>query len=428
MAPGIYPSEQPGEWWEQFENEVGTIYAEVGRVYPDHADRASLRWHGRTAYDIGAGLEPEASKAKHLRELRQELGLPFDPSTITRLHVDGPFFRNEANVRWNWQGMTGFSLAYDLAEDAQGSVERFLDFAAVHRVTLVRVLTTAVNLFDLPPLLGRVMAERVLRLAHQRGLYVELVGLADTALRTFDHHEHLARLGELAARHPNCLIEVANEPNHPTQESRVADPVYLAELAQQIPTSVLHSLGASHGADDENRIYWIGDYATVHGERKGGWDSVRHTREMQAIRDDVEYRMPVVNDEPDRNLSPDQHLGMALLTSLYSLGDTFHYAGGLRGQIPSGDELTAFQARQRGWAALPPHWFGSYCNNSTVSCHGAIESWDTAQIVRLYGALDGDAGYVVGLGVQSDASIRWNWRRELLVNEGQARLWRIAKP
>jgi hypothetical protein len=73
-----YPSEDPdGGWWgQEFDVKVKATYAEAGRVYPDPADQKSLRWCGRTAYDICDGMTKEAALAKHLGELRVALGLP----------------------------------------------------------------------------------------------------------------------------------------------------------------------------------------------------------------------------------------------------------------------------------------------------------------------------------------------------------------
>ena len=72
-----YPSESPaGGWWGQvFDVQVAKRYAAVHRPYPDPNDPQSLRWCGRTAYDIRDGLTKEASLAKHLKELEEELGL-----------------------------------------------------------------------------------------------------------------------------------------------------------------------------------------------------------------------------------------------------------------------------------------------------------------------------------------------------------------
>lgn len=79
MAQQPYPSEEPVVgWWDAvFTPEVRARYARVGLAYPDN-DRA-FRWASRTAYDIAAGMTKEASLAKHLLELEQELGLTPDP-------------------------------------------------------------------------------------------------------------------------------------------------------------------------------------------------------------------------------------------------------------------------------------------------------------------------------------------------------------
>jgi len=67
-----YPDEQT--WWPAFEAEAEALYAEAGQTL----SWAAFRWSARTAWDIGAGMEAEQSKAKHLAELRTALGL--DPA------------------------------------------------------------------------------------------------------------------------------------------------------------------------------------------------------------------------------------------------------------------------------------------------------------------------------------------------------------
>ena len=352
-----------------------------------------------------------------------------------RLHVCGIQFCREDGTRWNWYGLTAFSLAYDISQGREDDVIRFLNWSAEHSVTIVRVLTTnyataTAGLFDLDPAIGRDAAERVLQLAAERGLYAELVGLAGTAKRTFDHSDHLQQLGALCEHYPNCLIEVANEPNHPSQASQVKDPKYLQSLRAHIPSHVLTALGAAHGPSDESQDYTGGDYVTVHGDRRngeGGWRWVRHTREMQAQRDHHHHK-PVVNDEPGRNVpNVDQHLALGLLTRLYSIGDTFHYAGGLRGKIPQGDELLAFLARQRAWQALPQDWTGRYSRATLAG--DPIKSIDGTQVLRAYSSLRPTEGYVLGLRVDSESSIRWgnNWNAAYRIIEGKTRLWYVTK-
>lgn len=385
---------------------------------------------------LSMGINGIVIKADHYREkivdvnLQHELESVYfiEPlvQTLQRLHTNGPIFMKEDGTRWNWQGVSAFSLAYDIATGQEPKVIAFLDWCVANDVTIVRVFTTAVNMFDLDPGTGRDAAGRILQLARDRGLYVELVGLADTAQRAFDHRDHLDRLGDLALRYTNSLIEIANEPNHETQAPEAKDPIYLLSLGNMVPAEVPLSSGASHGADDENPIYWHLDYATVHGDRKGGWDSVRHTREMQRIRDNG-HVMPVVNDEPDRNLTSDQHLGMSLLCRIFSLGDTVHLAGLRYSQIPQGDELLAFNARQRGWNAVPKDWTGRYSRATLAG--DPIVSLDDSQVLRAYSSLRENEGYVVGLGVKSDSSIRFGngWSGTFQIDEGQARLWHVTR-
>jgi hypothetical protein len=64
-----YPAEET--WWKAFEAEQAALYATAGQS----VNWAAFRWSSRTGYDIGAGMEKDAAKAKHLAELRAELGL-----------------------------------------------------------------------------------------------------------------------------------------------------------------------------------------------------------------------------------------------------------------------------------------------------------------------------------------------------------------
>lgn len=70
-----YPSESPdGGWWGQVADvQIAATYARKGIPYP--SDQKSLRWVGRISYDIRDGMTKEASLAKHIKELEQELGL-----------------------------------------------------------------------------------------------------------------------------------------------------------------------------------------------------------------------------------------------------------------------------------------------------------------------------------------------------------------
>jgi hypothetical protein len=64
-----YPDEPT--WWAAFEAEQEALYAQAGQT----VNWSAFRWSSRTGYDIGAGMDKDQSKAKHLAELRHELGL-----------------------------------------------------------------------------------------------------------------------------------------------------------------------------------------------------------------------------------------------------------------------------------------------------------------------------------------------------------------
>lgn len=68
----LHPYPDEPTWWHQFEQEEAACYAQAGQAL----NWAAFRWSSRTAYDIAAGLEKEAAKAKHFAEMRAELGLP----------------------------------------------------------------------------------------------------------------------------------------------------------------------------------------------------------------------------------------------------------------------------------------------------------------------------------------------------------------
>jgi hypothetical protein len=96
MIAQPYPDERT--WWRTFDIAVAARYAAVGRVYPDPADHECFVWRGRTAYDIGAGMDPELSQAKHLQELDEALGItptPPIPLPAGRVVADGHSFARD---------------------------------------------------------------------------------------------------------------------------------------------------------------------------------------------------------------------------------------------------------------------------------------------------------------------------------------------
>ena len=125
-----------------------------------------------------------------------------------------------------------------LARGRAAEVETYLNWCAAQGLTVVRVLTMAENLFALEPEHGRAALPRLLTMAAERGLYVEIVALADTGAIRLDIDEHVREVGAIAGRHPNALVELANEPGHHTQAERIDDTSELAKLASLVPEPV----------------------------------------------------------------------------------------------------------------------------------------------------------------------------------------------
>ena len=270
------------------------------------------------------------------------------------LSVDGTAFR-KGKDRFEWRGITAFRLVEQIAHGRERDAIAYLDWAAGQRLTVVRVLVMARHLFALDPEKGRAALPRLLQLAADRGLYVEIVPLADTNDLAVDHQAHVKSVGAIAAKHWNALVEIANEPWHPTQDKRLHDPAYVERLAQLIPGPVPVALGSVEGADG----YAAGDYVTWHSprsDRDNGWGHVLALAEGAGLLD--KWKKPLVGDEPigaadksipgRRDSEPARFAAAAALSRLAGLGATFHYEGGLQARVPAGRELACFTAWQAG--------------------------------------------------------------------------------
>jgi hypothetical protein len=261
----------------------------------------------------------------------------------------------DGQTRFDWRGITAFRLVEQIAHGGEAQAIAYLDWARTQKVTVVRVLTMAKHLFQLDPADGLKALPRLLTLAAERGLVVEVVALADTADMPLDLPQHLKAVATIAAAHPNAIVEIANEPWHSTQDPRLHDPAFAKALADLVPAELPVALGSLEGGDGYAAA---GRYATWHSPRSNdadGWGHVLALAEGAALI--ARWRKPVVSDEPigaaealvpgRRDNDPRRFAAAAALTRVAGLGATFHYEGGLQARLPSGKELEAFQA----WSA-----------------------------------------------------------------------------
>jgi hypothetical protein len=276
----------------------------------------------------------------------------------THLVVKGAdFFDGES--RFVWRGISAFRLV-ELTGRAEADAIAYLDWARGQRLTVVRVLTMATQLFQLSPDAGLKALPRLLSLAAERGLFVEVVALADTGGTTLDLAQHVKAVGVIAAAHTNALVEIANEPYHPTQDVRLHNPAFVASLVELIPASVPVAAGSLEGREGYAEA---GRYATWHAPRSAeldGWGHVLELTEGAVLIS--RFQKPVISDEPigageedtlgRRDNEPRRFGAGAVVTRLAGLGTTFHYEGGLLARIPVGKELECFQAWSQGLDAV----------------------------------------------------------------------------
>ena len=274
-----------------------------------------------------------------------------------RVGIDGTLFTNADGSRFHWRGITAFRLVEQVAHERESEAAAYLDWARDNGITVVRVLTMAKHLFELTPADGLAALPRLLTLAAERGVHVEVVALADTAEYDVDLDAHVSAVGKIAAAHPNAFLEIANEPFHGTQDAALHDRATLDRLAALVPAEVVVAYGSA-----EPERSGGGDYVTVHMPRGGGpWE---HVRELAAGASLVAHHgRPVVSDEPigaapaaipgRRDDSPERFRAAALLTRMTGMHATFHYERGLQAEVALGAELRAFEAWLEAWTLLP---------------------------------------------------------------------------
>ncbi len=405
-------------------------YNGVQAVFQLPRDR--MAWGGQLQL-TAAGFSAHRARVVTAPDL-PEVILAVSAPPLSRLRLEGRHgLVNEAGAKVPWTAVTGFRLVEQVAHGRAGEAAAFLDGIGPARG--VRVLLMARWLFQLSPDEGLAALAATLDLAQQHGRYLEVTIFADTKsfpLADADYRRIADQVGAVCAAHVACgLVEIANEvwSQHSTQADALGDLAFLRSLRETVRRhgDIPVSLGSTHADQDESDRMRDGDYLTIHGARDDGddgWRWVRHSNEQRALADRVERW--AVNDEPRRDdLACGRQLGMGLLARLFSLGDTFHFAGGLQAQPPSGAEAQAFACRARGWAAVPDDWWGQYANAGFTT--SPVKSF--AGAVRIYASVNGGRAYVLVLGATASLRIDWNegWQRELVLNEDGAQLYRVTR-
>lgn len=332
----------------------------------------------------------------------------------THLQVRGTQFVRPDGTPFHWRGISAFRLVEMIARGRREDVAAYLDWAAAQQLTVVRVLTMAKHLFPLTPEDGVRALPELLAMAAARGLYVEVVALADTGDMPVDMDAHVMAVGRIAAAHPNALVEIANEPIHPTQARRIHEPAEVTRLAGLVPDPVPVALGSA----EEHEGFSAGDYATFHFPRdsgRGGWGYVVALAEGAALLE--KWNRPLVNDEPigaaaalipgRRDNDPARFRAAALMTRLTGMGATFHYEGGLQAAIPSGRELECFNAWNEAWTLLPADVEREGVFRRAGDPGAAVQSFEETSAVAVFERQQGTTSRVLILGVRGEPALTW---------------------
>ena len=355
-------------------------------------------------------------------------------SPAPRLRIDGTRFVTAGGRTFQWRGITAFRLLDYVADGNERESIRFLDWAAQQQLTVVRVLAMMSGLFELAPEDGRRALPRLLELAAQRGIFVEVVALANTAEIRVDLQQHVGEIGRILAKHSNGVLEIANEPVHPSQSAEVHKPDVLRGLAARVAKELPVSLGSIERGDG----FGAGTYITWHSPRASGGNGWRHVTALTQGADLIaQWRKPLVSDEPigagpklepgRRDDSPDRFRAAALLTRLTGAGATFHYDAGIQARIPEGRELDCFKAWNEAWTLLP----GSVERDGSFALGGQagriVSEYDRAAVIGVYERGDSRNGWVLVLGNPARITLSKEWRIVKTIPIGGGALLSVTK-
>jgi hypothetical protein len=269
------------------------------------------------------------------------------------LKISGTRFIKPDGSVFEWRGITAFRLLEFVAHGREAEADAYLKWAASKKLNLVRVLAMADGIFQLSPADGRRALPRLLEIARKHGMYVEVVALTGTNVIKVDPAQHVKAIGDICARHPNALLELANEPGHFTQSPDVHRPAYLQSLATLVPKGVPLALGSVEYDDG----FAAGTYVTWHAPRNGRWPAEIAAGAALVTR----FKKPVVNDEPigaadvavpgRRDNNPENFRRGAAATRQAGLGATFHYDGGIQARPLTKIETACLDAWLAGLSA-----------------------------------------------------------------------------
>ena len=348
------------------------------------------------------------------------IALPFppEPSRLSAIVPCGRALCLADGSRFPWRGVTAFALLDQVAKGRLDDARAFLAWAHDTGFTLVRVL--AMNprgWFDLPVADGRRALPRLLSIASEYSLRVQIVALANTTGQDEAFlREQVREVGRLCSQSANCVMEIANEPYHRTQ-ARLNDPALMRRLQQEVPDSVVVAWGAA--PSDTSTSLAGGDFVVVHMARGGErWDRLARMTGLEAMsRQTGKF---VVDNEPigaaerpepsRRDDNPAAFFAQGALARVLGIGSTFHCEDCLNARSPRGVQQQAAVAFIAGATIAPDDVMLTFVPAEDAGAP-VRETRTQGARPRVFAGVAGSRAWVVLVGLDgSKASWQREWR------------------
>jgi hypothetical protein len=346
-------------------------------------------------------------------------------------------YRDGAPFRW--RGITAFRLLEQVAHGHEQEARAFMDWARARGFNLVRVLGMARHLFPLTPGDGVKALPRLLRLAAEADLCVELVVFADSRdFPKLSFQQHVDAVAAAIGSAPNVVVELANENDHPTQDPKLTDLELLRSLRARLPRAVPVSLGSLHGPGPLTNRFPGGDYLTAHLYRGGdAWEQLGRIPGFARLA--RETRRPVVSDEPigagervdpgRRLADPAVFFAMGLLGRMAGVGSTFHCEDCLQARVPGPTQTACAEAFVEGSLVVPDAEVASLVPGASGGGPLSVEQVPGGAGVYVASISSGRWHLVLALGLRPGAAIPWRhrWSATVVAERPGVRVFRARQ-
>lgn len=395
---------------------VAATYAEAGHAYnPEMGVHTT-----RMTYDYCAGMSWDASEAKHLRELREQLGLPVIPTPSPSVPPPGElpllrcrgtqFVDAKTDQPWKWRGVSAFRLfdEWQMGND----IVPYCQWALVNNINILRVFGMYAGA------LGRLIPDEIdryfykvrdfLNVMESYGLSLEWVAFADLQRPGLDHldvQRHYHNLVDVLLGREGVVLEICNEP----------------PLNGLDPTTVYTRFGELAQAlglyNPENNTLPVAQYLTDHTPRDDEWP--RKAKDILELTKLGAGSMPPlmvpgICDEPmgigvdqpgRRSMSKPDMAQYHALAALFGSGSTIHGDFGIECRLPNADEQAVVDAITMSWSAVPePCQLWEYTAGHLDWC--PLEN----HALREYGMMLGNLATMVRIRPDGPPVARNGWR------------------